>query len=63
MEDKVKKQIELFTNSDFSKDLRLILPGSIRKTTLIELTSPEERQNLEKCNDIYSKIFKDIYQQ
>ena len=74
MEDEVKKQIELFTNSNSLPkiDLRVVLPGSIRKNTLIELTSPEEQQNLEKCfskldpetpfifNDICSKIFKDI---
>ena len=36
MEDKVKKQIELFTNSNSLPkiDLRVVLPGSIRKTTL-----------------------------
>ena len=74
MEDEVKRQIELFTNSNSLPkiDLRVVLPGSIRKTTLIELSSPEEQQKLEKCfskidpetpyifNDICSKILKDI---
>ena len=70
----MKRQIELFTNSNSLPkiDLRVVLPGSIRKTTLIELTSPEEQQELEKCfskinpetpiifSNICSKIFKDI---
>ena len=47
----MKKQIELFTNSNSLPkiDLRVVLPGSIRKTTLIELTNAEEQQELEKC--------------
>lgn len=70
----MKKQIELFTNSNSLPkiDLRVVLPGSIRKTTLIELTNAEEQQELEKCfskvnpetpfifNDLCSKIFKDL---
>ena len=74
MEDEMKRQIELFTNSNSLPkiDLRVVLPGSIRKTTLIELTSPEEQKELEKCfskinpetptifSNICSKIFKDI---
>ena len=74
MEDELKKQIELFTNSNSLPkiDLRVVLPGSIRKTTLIELSTPEQQQQLEKCfskinhdtpfifSDICSKVFKDI---
>ena len=70
----MKRQIDLFTNSNSLKkiDLRVVLTGSIRKTTLIELTSPEEQQKLEKCfskieaetpfifSEICSNIFKDI---
>ena len=70
----MKKQIELFTNSNSLPkiDLRVVLPGSIRKTTLIELSTPEQQQELEKCfskidpetpfifSDICTKIFKDI---
>ena len=70
----MKRQIELFTNSNSLPkiDLRVVLTGSIRKNTLIELSSPEEQQQLEKCfskiepetpfifSEICSKIFKDI---
>ena len=70
----MKRQIELFTKSNSLPkiDLRVVLTGSIRKTTLIELSSPEEQQQLEKCfskiepetpfifSEICSKIFKDI---
>ena len=53
-------------------DLRVVLPGSIRKTTLMELTSPVEQKEIEKCfakidpdtpfkfYQACSKIFKDI---
>ena len=74
MEDEMKRQIELFTNSNSLPkiDLRVVLPGSIRKKTLIELSSPETQQELEKCfskitfetpfifSDLCSSIFKDI---
>ena len=74
MEDEMKQQIELFTNSNSLPkiDLRVVLPGSIRKTTLIELSSPEEQNEIEKCLSkiepdtpfkfygLCSKIFKDI---
>jgi len=74
MEDEMKQQIELFTNSNSLPkiDLRVILPGSIRKTTLIELSSPEDQKEIEKCfsqisadtpfkfYNLCSKIFKDI---
>jgi len=74
MEDEMKQQIELFTNSNSLPkiDLRVILPGSIRKTTLIELSSPEDQKEIEKCFSqispdtpfkfygLCSKIFKDI---
>ena len=70
----MKQQIELFTNSNSLPkiDLRVILPGSIRKTTLIELSSPEDQKEIEKCfsqispdtpfkfYNLCSKIFKDI---
>ncbi len=70
----MKRQIELFTNSNSLPkiDLRVVLPGSIRKTTLIELSTPEEQQELEKCfskvnpetptvfSNVCSKIFKDV---
>ena len=71
----MKQQIELFTNSNSLPkiDLRVVLPGSIRKTTLIELSSPEEQTEIEKCFSkiepdtpfkffqICSKVFKDIH--
>ena len=74
MEDEMKRQIELFTNSNSLPkiDLRVVLPGSIRKTSLIQLSSPDIQQEIEKCmskinpetpfifNDICSKIFKEI---
>ena len=74
MEDEMKQQIELFTNSNSLPkiDLRVVLPGSIRKTTLIELSSPEDQKEIEKCfsqispdtpfkfYNLCSKIFKDI---
>ena len=74
MEEEMKQQIELFTNSNSLPkiDLRVVLPGSIRKTTLIELSSPEEQTEIEKCFSkiepdtpfkffqICSKVFKDI---
>ena len=74
MEEELKRQIELFTNTNSLPkiDLRVVLPGSIRKTTLIELSSKEEQQQLEKCfskidpetpfifSDLCSNIFKDI---
>ena len=74
METEMKEQIELFTNSNSLPkiDLRVILPGSIRKTTLIELSSPEEKTLIEKYMskidpdtpfkfyDVCSKLFKDI---
>ena len=70
----MKQQIELFTNSNSLPkiDLRVVLPGSIRKTTLIELSSPEDQKEIEKCfsqlspdtpfkfYNLCSKIFKDI---
>ena len=70
----MKQQIELFTNSNSLPkiDLRVVLPGSIRKTTLIELSSPEVQKEIEKCfsqlspdtpfkfYNLCSKIFKDI---
>ena len=70
----MKQQIELFTNSNSlpKMDLRVVLPGSIRKTTLMELTSPVEQKEIEKCfakidpdtpfkfYQACSKIFKDI---
>ena len=70
----MKQQIELFTNSNSLPkiDLRVVLPGSIRKTTLMELTSPVEQKEIEKCfakidpdtpfkfYQACSKIFKDI---
>ena len=70
----MKRQIELFTNSNSLPkiDLRVVLSGSIKKTTLIELSTPEEQQELEKCfskvnpetptvfSNVCSKIFKDI---
>ena len=74
METELKQQIELFTNSNSlpKMDLRVVLPGSIRKTTLMELTSPVEQKEIEKCfakidpdtpfkfYQACSKIFKDI---
>ena len=74
MEAEMKQQIELFTNSNLLPkiDLRVVLAGSIRKTTLIELASPEEQKEIEKCfakidpetpfkfYHACSKIFKDI---
>lgn len=74
METELKQQIELFTNSNSLPkiDLRVVLAGSIRKTTLIELASSEEQKEIEKCfskidpdtpfkfYEISSKIFKDI---
>ena len=70
----MKQQIELFTNSNSLPkiDLRVFLPGSIRKTTLLELLTPEEQNDIEKCFSkidpdtpfkfyrLCSKIFKDI---
>jgi len=70
----MKQQIELFTNSNSlpKMDLRVVLPGSIRKTTLMELTSAGEQKEIEKCfakidpdtpfkfYQACSKIFKDI---
>ena len=70
----MKQRIELFTNSNSLPkiDLRVVLPGSIRKTTLIELSSPEDQKEIEKCfsqispdtpfkfYNLCSKIFKDI---
>ena len=70
----MKQQIELFTNSNSLPkiDLRVVLPGSIRKATLIELSSPEDQSKIEKCfskidpdtpfkfHRLCSKIFKDI---
>ena len=70
----MKRQIELFTNSNSLPkiDLRVVLPGSIRKTSLIQLSSTDIQQEIEKCmskinpetpfifNDICSKIFKEI---
>ena len=55
METELKQQIELFTNSNSLPkiDLRVVLAGSIRKTTLIELASSEEQKEIEKC---FSKI-------
>ena len=51
MEAEMKQQIELFTNSNSLPkiDLRVVLPGSIRKTTLMELASSEEQKEIEKC--------------
>lgn len=74
MEAEMKQQIELFTNSNSLPkiDLRVVLPGSIRKTTLMELASSEEQKEIEKCfakidpdtpfkfYQVCSKIFKDI---
>ena len=74
METEMKEQIELFTNSNSLPkiDLRVILSGSIRKTTLMELSSPEEKTLIEKYMskidpdtpfkfyDVCSKLFKDI---
>lgn len=42
----MKRQIELFTNSNSLPkiDFKVVLPDSIIKTTLIELTSREEQQ-------------------
>ena len=74
METEMKQQIELFTNSNSLPkiDLRVVLPGSIRKTTLMELSSPEEKTLIEKCMskidpdtpfkfyELCSKLFKDI---
>ena len=74
METELKQQIELFTNSNSLPkiDLRVVLAGSIRKTTLIELASSEEQKEIERCfskidpdtpfkfYEISSKIFKDI---
>ena len=74
MEAEMKQQIELFTNSNSLPkiDLRVFLPGSIRKTTLLELLTPEEQNDIEKCFSkiepdtpfkfyrLCSKIFKDI---
>ena len=50
METELKQQIELFTNSNSLPkiDLRVVLAGSIRKTTLIELASSEEQKEIEK---------------
>ena len=53
-------------------DLRVVLRGSIRKTTLMEFTSPVEQKEIEKCfakidpdtpfkfYQACSKMFKDI---
>ena len=74
MEDEMKKQIELFTNSNSLPkiDLRVSLPGSIRKTTLLELASSVEKKDIESCfskitreapylfNEVNSKLFKSI---
>ena len=55
MEEEVKRQIALFTNSNSLPkiDTRVNIPGSIRKKTLIELLPKEDQSKLEKC---FSKI-------
>ena len=74
MEAEMKQQIELFTNSNSLPkiDLRVVLAGSIRKTTLMELASSDEQKEIEKCfskiepdtpfkfYEACSKIFKDL---
>ena len=55
MEEELKRQVALFTDSNSLPkiDTRVNIPGSIRKKTLVELLPKEDQSKLEKC---FSKI-------